>query len=222
MFIAIGFPSVKNEAGAEIVYLGLVRSEMQEAVAEATAEKRFNRIGILNRPLFQKVSLEAPRFEATDCSVEHNAGLTAERAQLALGTSAEDAALHGATVKLNGILVALPKAEAAAKLADDAVKVFPKTLATNQQKAAHRTAKDLAKKRATEAAAVKSRLAAATADHATKTADAEIAWLVRAEGNEGPHEGSTDGTGEAPHPDPLPAGEGNEEPATPRKKKEKK
>jgi len=99
MFIAIGFPSSAREEGAVVLYAGLDKGRMLAACDDAAKSEKFERIGKLIRPVFQRHAIEAAVLVKVDCSAAHNAGLSAERAALAAGIDPEAAAIKGAGVK---------------------------------------------------------------------------------------------------------------------------
>lgn len=111
MFIAFGFPTSAREEGAELLYVGLVKSEMLEACETAAKTGDFKVIGKLERPIFRRHSLEKPVVTVVDCSLAHNAGLSAHRNALAAGKSPADAALIQATVKADAAKVFAGKAK---------------------------------------------------------------------------------------------------------------
>jgi hypothetical protein len=99
MFIAMGFPTSAREAGAVVLYAGLDRAAMLKACDEASASKKFQRIGKLLRPMFQKHSLQRPVDVKVDCSAAHNDGLRAERNSLAAGCTELAAAIKGGEIR---------------------------------------------------------------------------------------------------------------------------
>ncbi len=116
MYIAVGFPSSAREDGAEVLYAGQDKGAMLKAIDAAIASKKFQLIGKLLRPLFQKHTMTPGVHVIVDCSPAHNAGLKAQSAALASGATAEEAASKGASVKLDA---AKANALSLAKLAED-------------------------------------------------------------------------------------------------------